>query len=118
MVSAYTHTDVALGEGKRQGGLWLSAGLEPKFPLWLGLVSLPLTFWVTHDGFCPLQAEGHWGVRSHNAGGELCGGEARADSTGDKYFSWASNAFGVLFSPLCSTAASTQCLQLQGTYLG
>ena len=56
MVSAYTHTDVALGEGKRQVGLWLSAGLEPKFLLWLGLVSLPLTFWVTHDGFCPLWA--------------------------------------------------------------
>ncbi|XP_055440251.1 nuclear receptor ROR-gamma isoform X8 [Bubalus kerabau] len=47
-----------------------------------------------------------------------CWGEARADSTGDKYFSWASNAFRVLFPPLCSMAASTQCFQLQGTFLG
>ena len=44
MVSSHTHTDVALGEGKRQGGLWLRTGLEPEFPLRLGLVSLPLTF--------------------------------------------------------------------------
>lgn len=44
VVSAHTHTDVALGEGKRQGGLWLAAGPEPEFPLWLGLISLPLTF--------------------------------------------------------------------------
>lgn len=40
----HTHTDVALGEGNRQGGLWLAAGLEPELPLWLGLISLPLTF--------------------------------------------------------------------------
>lgn len=44
VVSAHTHADVALGEGKRQGGLWLPAGPEPEFPLWLGLISLPLTF--------------------------------------------------------------------------
>lgn len=44
MVGAHTHTDVAPGEGKRQGGLWLTAGLGPEFPLWLGLVSLLLAF--------------------------------------------------------------------------
>jgi hypothetical protein len=44
VVSAHTHTDVALGEGKRQGGLWLTAGPEPKFPLWLGLIFPQLAF--------------------------------------------------------------------------
>lgn len=44
VVSVHTHADVVLGEGKRQGGLWLPAGPEPEFPLWLGLISLPLTF--------------------------------------------------------------------------
>lgn len=53
VVGAHTHTDVALGEGKRQGGLWLPAGPEPEFPLWLGLVSLPLTFLGDPRWFLP-----------------------------------------------------------------
>ena len=47
------HTDVALGEGNRQGGLWLTVGLEPEFPLWLGLISLPLTFLGDSRWFLP-----------------------------------------------------------------
>ena len=53
VVGAHTHTDVALGEGKRQGGLWLTAGLESEFPLWLGLISLPLTFLGDPRWFLP-----------------------------------------------------------------
>ena len=34
-------------------------------------------------------------------------GEARADSTGHKHFSWASNAFWVLCPLLCLVVAST-----------
>lgn len=51
----HTHarTDVAPGEGNRQGGLWSTAGLEPEFPLWLGLTSLPLTFLGDPRWFLP-----------------------------------------------------------------
>lgn len=78
MVSAHTHTDVALGEGKRQGGLWLAAGPEPEFPLWLGLISLPLTFlgdpcWFpphTHSGLRATEERDTTGL---GAGGRVPG---------------------------------------------
>lgn len=53
VVNAHTHADVALGEGKRQGGLWLT-GPEPGFPLWLGLISLLLAFLGDPCWFLPL----------------------------------------------------------------
>lgn len=59
VVSTHTHTDVGLGEGKRQGGLWLTAGPEPEFPLWLGLISLPLTFLGGLRWFLPSLVLGH-----------------------------------------------------------
>lgn len=53
VAGAHTHPDVALGEGKRQGGLWFTAGLESEFPLWLGLISPLLTFLGDPRWFLP-----------------------------------------------------------------
>lgn len=58
VVSAHTHADVALGEGNRLGGLWSTAGLEPEFPLWLGLISLPLAFVGDPRWFLPSLGSG------------------------------------------------------------
>lgn len=59
VVSSHTHADVALGEGKRQGGLWLIARPEPEFPPWLGLISFPLAFLGDPRWFPPLWSLGH-----------------------------------------------------------
>lgn len=83
VVSAHTHADVALGEGNRLGGLWLTAGLEPEFPLWLGLISLPLTFVGDPRRFLPSLGPGPPRRARPRCWGE--GVEARADSTGHKH---------------------------------
>lgn len=104
MVGAHTHTDVALGEGKKQGGLWLAAGLESEFPLWLGLISSHLPFWVTHVGLSPFWTEGYRGKRYYSVGEE--GVEAGADCMGHKGLCPASKARCTSGSWLCSVVSS------------
>lgn len=71
VVSAHTHADVALGEGNRLGGLWLTAGLEPEFPLWLGLISLPLTVVGDPRWFLPSLGPVHRGEQDHSVEGKV-----------------------------------------------
>lgn len=100
VVGVHTHADVALGEGKRQGGLWLPAGLESEFPLWLGLISPLLTFLGDPRWFLPSLGRGPLWRETHAGGGK--GVEASTDAMGPERFCWASGPPAFLRLQLCS----------------